>query len=195
MEPPYTFTPYQRPRQTPAIKPDSPSSICLSNNFEEIMMHGAFLNVLPQWARWETWISLKRISYQFLPFMKLGKNLTTLTKTSKPRKEIKRPENIFLLKKKVCTLFFFAWIITSWTFRSDRTATHPPRHLANLAILSSNDFKAWGSTETFHASDLFKNIYKALLTSRNRNNIVSAIKPWNGKNHRYITHFQISHLK
>jgi len=74
------------------------------------------------------------------------------TKSAKPRREIGRPENTSLFKMPVLFfiilnadtpfLFFSVWIITSRTFRSDRTAAHPPRCLANLTILSSNNFKA-----------------------------------------------------
>lgn len=115
------------------------------------------------------------------------------TQSAKPRRDIKRSQNTFHFKMPIIfffilnayTLFllFLVWIITSWAFRSDSTAARPPKHLANLAILSSNNLKAWESTGTssFHASDLFKNRYKALLTSHNRNNIVPAIKPWDGK--------------
>lgn len=159
-------------------------------NLQERLVCGDFFKVLTQWGMWEDQIPLKKKKKnQFLAFLKKGERLTSLTQSAKPRREKKRPGNtfpfkipapfFFILNSDI--FFFLVWIITSCTFRSDSRAAHSPKHLADLTVFSSNNLRAWESTGTssFHASDLFKN--KVLLTSRNRNNIVPAVKPQNGK--------------
>lgn len=161
-------------------------------NFQERRVCGDFFRVFTQWGMWEAQIPLKKEEKnQFLAFLKKGERLTSLTQSAKPSREKKRPENTFPSKMPVLfffilnadIFFFLVWIITSCTFRSDSTAAHSPKHLANLTVFSSNNLRAWESTGTssFHASDLFKNRYKVQLTRHNRNNIVPAVKPQNGK--------------